>query len=187
MSSHASPRSPQVLADLVPGHRLRDAVMVVGYATAIGVSAQFALPVPFTPVPVTGQTLVVLLGAIALGRSRAAIGGATYAALGLAGLPWFAAGGATLGYVLGFVAAAAVVGELSDRGHARSLVGAAGVMIVGNVIVYAAGALVLAMVLSLDPMAAWKAGVAPFLIGDAIKVALAAMLVPGAWRIASGN
>jgi biotin transport system substrate-specific component len=184
MSSHApSVGAVRVLADLIPGDRVRDAALTIGFALAIGLSAQFAFTLSFTPVPITGQTLVVLLGAIALGRGRAAAGSAAYATLGIVGVPWFAVtGGATLGYVIGFVAAAAVVGWVADRGYARSPITVAGAMVLGNLVIYAFGASVLAWRLSLDLFGALGVGVAPFLVGDAIKILVAVALVPTMWR-----
>lgn len=90
MSSYASSASPsvRVLGDVIPGERVRDVLLTVGYAAAIGVSAQIVIPLQ--PVPITGQTFAVLLGAIVLGLGRAAAGGGLYLAAGLSGLPWFA-------------------------------------------------------------------------------------------------
>lgn len=187
MSSAASPVSPsvRVLGDVLPGERVRDVLLSLGYAAAIGVSAQIAFPLPFTPVPVTGQTFAVLLGAIVLGLGRATAGGALYLGLGLAGVPWFAptGGGQTLGYIVGFVVAAVVLGWIADRGHARSVASVALTMVLGNAIIYLFGATVLGWVLQMDVQGALMAGVVPFLIGDALKIAAATALVPTAWRL----
>ncbi len=184
MSAYAPTYAPRVLGDAIPGERVRDALLTVGYAGAIGVSAQIAIPLPFTPVPVTAQTFVVLLGAIVLGLGRASAGGALYLAAGLAGVPWFAVtGGTTLGYVLGFVVAAVALGWLADRGHARSAGSVALTMVAGNAIIYAFGATFLGVALSLSPTAALSTGVVPFLAGDAVKIAAATALVPVAWRL----
>jgi biotin transport system substrate-specific component len=184
VSGYAPTYAPRVLGDAIPGERVRDALLTVGYAGAIGVSAQIAMPLPFTPFPLTAQTFVVLLGAIVLGFGRASVGGALYLAAGLAGVPWFAvAGGSTLCCVLGFVVAAVALGWIADRGYARSPGSVALTMVVGNVIIYAFGAAFLAIALSLSPVAALSAGVVPFLIGDAIKIAAATALVPVAWRL----
>ncbi len=171
-----------VLADLLPGALARDVLLVGGMAAAIAVGARLAIPLPFTPVPVTAQTFVVLLGAAALGGRRASLGTALYLGLGLAGTPWFAAGGATLGYVVGFVAAAAVVGRLAERGADRGPRGAAGAMLLGTLVVYAFGVPWLALVAGLDLPRALALGVVPFLPGDALKVVLATALLPAAWR-----
>jgi biotin transport system substrate-specific component len=172
-----------VLADLLPGALARDAVLVAGLAAAIAVGARLAVPLPFTPVPVTAQTFVVLLGAAALGTRRAALGTGLYLGLGLAGTPWFAAGGATLGYVVGFVAAAAVVGRLAERGADRGPRGAAVAMVAGTLTVYACGVPWLALVAGLDLPAALALGVLPFLPGDTLKVVVATALLPTAWRL----
>ena len=185
MSSAATPASPsvRVLGDVIPGERVRDVLLTVGYAAAIGVSAQIAIPLQ--PVPITGQTFAVLLGAIVIGLGRAAVGGGLYLSLGLAGVPWFAptGGGASLGYIVGFVAAAAIVGVIADRGYARSPGSVALTMVLGNVVIYAFGVAVLAWVLSLSATQALAAGVVPFLIGDALKIAAATALVPVAWKL----
>ena len=90
-------RHPGVLADLLPGTWVRDAGLITGYAVLVGLSAQVVIRLSFTPVPITGQTFGVLLGAMVLGWRRGLIGMVVYALAGLAGLPWFAggAGGAT--------------------------------------------------------------------------------------------
>lgn len=177
--------APRVLGDAIPGARVRDALLVVGFAAAIGISAQIAFPLPFTPVPVTGQTFAVLLGAIVLGFGRASLGSALYLGLGLAGIPWFtwAGGGASMGYILGFVAAAMVVGLIADRGYARTPTSVALTMVLGNVIIYVFGVIVLAIVASMSATQALMAGVVPFLIGDALKIAAATALVPAAWTL----
>lgn len=180
--------APRVLVDALPGARVRDAALVGGFALAIAASAQLAVPLPFTPVPITGQTLVVLLGAIVLGATRATAGSLLYIAAGVAGVPWFAVtGGATIGYIVGFVAAASVVGFLAQRGAARSPLQVAGAMALGNAVIYAFGATGLMLLFGLSPVAAFTAGVAPFLLGDAVKVAIAVALVPAAWRLVGGE
>jgi biotin transport system substrate-specific component len=173
-----------VLADLLPGERLRDAVLVGAFAIAIALGAQLAFPLPGTPVPVTGQTFVVLLGAAALGPGRAVLGAGLYGLVGLLGMPWFAVtGGASLGYVAGFVVAAWVVGRFARAGALASWRGAATAMVVGNLVIYTLGASVLALVLGVGPRAAVTMGVAPFLLGDLLKVAAATALLPAAQRL----
>lgn len=177
-------RRGAVLADLLPGALARDVALVGGFALAIGLSARLALPLPGTPVPVTAQTLVVLLGAAVLGARRAGLGAAAYLALGLAGTPWFTAtGGATLGYIVGFVAAAAVVGRLAATTGTRSVLGTAGLMVLGNGVIYAFGVSFLALYLGVGAGEALALGAVPFLVGDAVKVAIAAALLPASWRM----
>jgi biotin transport system substrate-specific component len=186
MSSSASSslRRDVVLADLLPGALVRDAALVGGFALAIGLSARLAVALPGTPVPVTAQTLVVLLGAAALGARRAGLGASLYLVLGLAGTPWFTVtGGATLGYIVGFVAAAALVGRLASSVTSRSVMGTTLLMVVGNVIIYAFGASYLAVHLGIGIAQAVTLGVMPFLIGDAVKIAVAAALLPASWRM----
>jgi biotin transport system substrate-specific component len=186
MSSTAvlRPGQRRVLADLLPGARARDVALVVGFAIAIALSARVAVPLPFTPVPVTGQTFAVLLGAAALGAPRAAAGAGLYLGLGLAGAPWFAvSGGSTLGYVVGFVVASALVGSLARSGGDRTPVRAAGLMVVGNLVIYACGVTGLAIALSVGVGEAVSLGAVPFLTGDAVKIVLAAALLPAAWRL----
>jgi biotin transport system substrate-specific component len=174
----------QVLADLLPGSRVRDAVLVTTFAAVIGLSAQLAVPLPFTPVPVTGQTFAVLLGAAALGAGRATLGTSLYLVLGVAGVPWFTGtGGASFGYIVGFVAAALIVGRLARLGNDRTVVRTVALMVVGNLAIYAFGATGLALVLGVGPGEALALGVVPFLIGDAAKLVLATALLPATWQL----
>ena len=135
----ARPRT-LVLADLLPGTLLRDVLLVVGGAAFVGVLAQVSIPLHFTPVPITGQTLGVLLVGTALGWRRAAASMALYAIAGVAGVPWFAGHasgyvGASFGYIVGFFFAATVCGYLAGRGADRSVVRAVPAMLVGEVII----------------------------------------------------
>ena len=183
--------APGVIADVFGRSAVRNAVLVMAGAAFVGVAAQVAVPLPFTPVPLTGQTFAVLLTAAALGMWRGVAAMSLYAVAGVAGVPWFAGastafkGGAlvvSFGYVLGFVAAAALVGWLAQRGATRTAPRTAGLMVLGNAVIYAFGALWLAAALSVPLTNAISLGVTPFLIGDALKVALAAGLFPLAWR-----
>lgn len=178
-----------VLADLVPGGLLRDLALVVGSAAFVGVSAQVAIPLPFTPVPLSLQTFAVLLSAAAIGPARAATGMLLYLGAGMAGVPWFSQqtsgwGFPSFGYVIGFVLAAVLVGVLARRGADRSIPGTAGTMIAGNLVIYAVGVPYLAVAIGVDLPRAIGLGVLPFLAGDLLKIVLAAGLLPAAWRIA---
>ncbi len=183
--------APGVIADVYGRSAVRNAVLVIAGAAFVGVAAQVVVPLPFTPVPLTGQTFAVLLTAAALGMWRGIAAMSLYAVAGVAGVPWFAGastaikGGAlvvSFGYVLGFVAAAALVGWLAQRGATRTAPRTAGLMVLGNAVIYTFGALWLAAALSVPLTNAISLGVTPFLIGDALKVALAAGLFPLAWR-----
>jgi biotin transport system substrate-specific component len=183
--------APGVLADVLPRSAVRNAILVIGGAAFVGLAAQVAVPLPFTPVPVTGQTFAVLLTAAALGTWRGVASMLLYALMGLAGVPWFAGGSSafkegalvvSFGYVVGFIAAAALVGWLAERGNTRTVLRTAGLMVLGNLVIYSIGAVWLAAALDVPLGKAIELGVQPFLLGDALKVALAAGLFPLAWR-----
>jgi biotin transport system substrate-specific component len=182
-------RSPLVLADLLPGAAVRDGLLVAGAAAFIGLLAQISIPLSFTPVPITGQTLGVLLAGTALGWWRAGAALVLYAVAGVAGVPWFAGhssgyASASFGYVVGFVAAAVVCGYLAGRGADRSVLRSLPAMIAAEVVIYAFGLTWLAIDLHLGASATIAAGLTPFLAGDAIKAAIAAGLLPAAWWLA---
>jgi biotin transport system substrate-specific component len=181
----------RVLADLVPGGLVRDALLVGAAAVLTGLAAQVAIPL--WPVPVTFQTFTVLLAGAALGPVRGTASMLLYLGVGAAGVPWFAQqnsgiGFVTFGYVLGFVAAAALVGWLARRGASGSVLGTIGAMVLGNLVIYAVGVPYLAMTaFSGDLGAALLAGAIPFLVGDGLKILLAAGLLPAAWRLAGSR
>ncbi|MDT0439032.1 MULTISPECIES: biotin transporter BioY [Streptomyces] len=189
MSTATAPTSTgQVLADLLPASRVRDAALVVGGAVLTGVAAQIAVPVPGSPVPVTGQTFAALLVGTSLGAGRGFLALALYAVAGVAGVPWFAEGGSgagavSFGYVLGLLLASAAVGALARRGADRSVLRTAGTMLLGEAIIYAVGVPYLAYAAGMSFSAAVAAGLTPFLIGDAVKAALAMGLLPTAWKL----
>ncbi|MFF2525585.1 biotin transporter BioY [Streptomyces liangshanensis] len=187
----AAPRTGVVLADLLPAHRARarDLALVVGGAVLTGVAAQLSVPVPGSPVPVTGQTFAALLIGVSLGAGRGFLSLALYALLGMAGVPWFSEGASgagfpTLGYVLGMLVAATVVGALARRGGDRSVVRTAGTMVLGSAIIYAVGVPYLAVSAGISLSAAVSVGLVPFLLGDALKAALAMGALPAAWKLA---
>ena len=185
----SAPAQPLVLADLWSRTRTADVVTVMSAAALTALSAQIAVPVPGSPVPMTGQTLAVLLTAAALGPARGALGQLVYLMAALVGLPVLAQGeggaaavlGATGGYLLGFVVAAAVVGALARGGWSRTPVRVFASYAVGSVVIYAFGATVLALVTGHDMAWAVQKGVLPFVTGDALKALLAAGLLPLAW------
>lgn len=190
-SSAAAPVDRSVvLADVLPGGRVRDVALVFGGAAFVGLAAQLSFPLPSTPVLVTGQTFAVLLVGATLGWQRALPSMLLYLVVGAAGVPWFADGASgattpTFGYVVGFVAAAAAVGRLAaaGRGRTRSAVGTVGLMLLGNLLIYLVGVPWLAIALEVSLAEAVALGLTPFLLGDALKVALAAGLLPAAWRL----
>ncbi|MEH0423386.1 biotin transporter BioY [Streptomyces sp. B21-083] len=188
MATAVAPARPgQVLADLLPASRVRDAALVLGGAALTGIAAQIAVPVPGSPVPVTGQTFAALLVGTALGAGRGLAALVVYALAGLAGVPWFAEGGSgtsvSFGYVLGMLLASAAVGALARRGADRSMPRMAGAMLLGEAIIYAIGVPYLALAADMSMSAAIAAGLTPFLIGDALKAALAMGILPTAWKL----
>ncbi|HEX5569569.1 MAG TPA: biotin transporter BioY [Streptomyces sp.] len=186
-------RPGAVLADLLPAStaaraRLRDVALVLGGAALTGVAAQLAVPVPGSPVPVTGQTFAALLIGAGLGARRAFASLGLYAAAGVAGMPWFAEGASgaampSFGYILGMLLAATVVGALARRGGDRGALRTAGTMAVGTLIIYGVGVPYLALAANLSFGQAVAAGLVPFLIGDALKAALAMGALPAAWKL----
>lgn len=168
---------------------LRDLSLITLGALFVAALAQVRIQLPFTPVPLTGQTFAVLLAGAALGSKRGAASLALYTLMGALGLPFFAGGasglaymsGPTLGYLAGFVAAAYVVGLLAERGLERSVRTSFVPFLAGTLVIYAFGAGWLAVLFGIEQ--ALRLGVLPFLIGDAIKMALAALALPSAWRL----
>ncbi|GGV77274.1 biotin synthase [Streptomyces gelaticus] len=187
----APARTGAVLADLLPAARHRyavDTALVLGGAALTGIAAQIAVPVPGSPVPVTGQTFAALLVGTALGARRGFLSLAVYALAGMAGMPWFSEGTSgmgfpSFGYVLGMLLAASVVGALARRGGDRSVLRTAGTMVLGSAIIYAVGVPYLALATGMSASAAIAAGLVPFLLGDALKAALAMGALPAAWKL----
>jgi len=170
---------------------LTSAIQVVSGSILVALLAQIRIPLPFTPVPITGQTLGVLLVAAALGRLRGSLSLILYILGGAAGLPFFAGStsglayllGPTGGYLLGFVLAGYVVGALAERGWDQSMPKVAIMFLAGEIIILGLGALYLARFVG--PERALVAGVLPFIPGDLLKAALAALLLPFAWKMTS--
>src|ERR1700712_1064549 len=187
MSLPLHQRRPLVLADLLPGARVRDVLLVLGGAALTGLLAQIAIPVAGSPVPVTGQTFAALTVGAALGWERGLASLGLYMLAGMAGMPWYAAGGSgfhfpSFGYVIGFVFAAGIVGALASRGGDRSPLKTIGTMLVGNAIVYLFGLAYLMFDLNIGLGTAWDIGMKNYLLGDGLKIALAAGLLPIVWR-----
>jgi biotin transport system substrate-specific component len=181
-------RPTGVLADVWGRSAIRDVVLVLGAASAVGLAAQIAIPVPGSPVPITGQTFAVVLAGAALGASRGAAAMLVYAIAGALGVPWFAGGSsgwpaATGGYLVGFVLAAALAGQLAALGADRRPIHTVWLMAAGNALIYLIGVPWLAFATGMGLAAAVGAGLIPYLIGDVLKTALAAALLPGLWSL----
>ncbi|AKI01445.1 hypothetical protein IMCC20628_02750 [Hoeflea sp. IMCC20628] len=157
---------------------------------SIAIAIAGKITVPFWPVPVTMQTLVIFVIAAAFGRKLALATLAAYLIEGAAGLPVFTNGGGlayfagpTTGYLAGFVIAAGLTGWAADRGYDRNAFKLFAVNLTGTAIILLLGAAWIAMVFGPDKALAW--GVGPFIATDVIKAALAAAVVPAGWQIAN--
>lgn len=162
--------------------------LVVGASLVTALAAQVAIPVPWSPVPITGQTFAVTLSGAVLGARRGFLAQALYLAEGAVGLPVFAAGGAgaavfagpTAGYLAAFPLAAALTGTLAQRGWDRRFLTMLPAMLIGSIPVFALGLAQLARFVPADRLLA--AGLLPFIPGDLVKATLAALAFPAAWR-----
>ena len=180
--------SPRTLGDVVPGGLVRNVALVVGGTLFVALSALVQIPLPFTPIPLSLQTFAVLLTGAALGSRRGAASMALYLLAGLAGVPWFAQhhsgwAFASFGYVVGFVAAGWLAGRLAEAGADRQVLKTVGLMVLGNVVIYAFGVAGLMAYTGMGVGTALAKGVAPFLVGDLIKIVVAAALLPAAWKL----
>jgi biotin transport system substrate-specific component len=182
---------PSLIDTVVPRSIASDIALILGGAVLTAVAAQIAIPM--WPVPITGQTFAVLLVGAVLGASRGALSMITYFSLGAAGLPVFTGAvagitfGTTFGYLVGFIAAAAVVGWFSQLNWHKRTSGVIASFAIGNAVIYLFGLPWLAFALSnlslaSDISAVLMAGLLPFLVGDVIKMALAAAALPLAWK-----
>ncbi|PWR22062.1 biotin transporter BioY [Zavarzinia compransoris] len=185
----SQPLSPTLIAG--EGSLIRKALIVVAGSLALWASAK--VQVPFLPVPITMQTLVVLGFAMAAGRNLALATVGLYLLEGALGLPVFAGTpekgiglaymmGPTGGYLLGMVLAAGILGSLGERGWDRRALTTAAAMVLGNLAIYACGLAWLGTYLGYGE-ALVQAGLLPFVPGDLFKIALAAVMLPGAWKL----
>lgn len=174
-------------ASLGTSSLVKKALIVLGGSALIAVGAQVS--VPMLPVPMTLQTLAVLMVGLTAGSRLGAAAVIAYLLEGAMGLPVFAGGaaglpvlfGPTAGFLFGFVAMAFVAGFVAERGLARGVIGTAMAGLVASVVLYVPGVLWLDIVTPLDLNGAIAAGMTPFLLGDAVKIAIAALGVTGAW------
>jgi biotin transport system substrate-specific component len=169
------------------GTRVRHIALIAAGALIVSLSAQIYIPTQ--PVPFTGQTFGVLVVGGALGFRRGALALLLYLVIGAIGLPVFAEGrngvsvlqGASGGYLIGFVVAAAVVGRLAELGWDRKLGGSLAAMLIGSVIIYAIGVPWLKVALDVSWAEAVALGLTPFLLWDAAKLVVAGAIFPAAW------
>jgi biotin transport system substrate-specific component len=190
MSSLAAPVTRVTLADLVvPRTWVTNTLLVIGGAVFTGLLAQVA--VPLWPVPITGQTLAVMLVASTLGLVRGTLSMLVYAVLGVVGVPWFSgwSGGPSIlhgptgGYIVGFNVAAAIVGWSAERGGDRRILRAVATFLVATISVFAVGLPWLAFALGTDLQQTLEFGLYPFIVGGLVKALLAALIIPAAWWV----
>jgi biotin transporter BioY len=187
-----SPTSSVALADaLFPAGNFsrrvaRDVALVVGFTLLTALFARISIPLGFTPVPITGQTLAALLTGAALGGKRGAAAMTLYLIAG-SWLPFYAEGGsgyvwglASGGYIIGFIPAAFVVGFLAERGWDRQ-VWIILTMLLGNIIIYIPGLIRLSFFVPEGKVL--ELGLYPFILGDLIKIYIASLALPSAWAL----
>jgi len=187
MSSYT--HSLTVYGLIKPSSRILEVPVLLAFNLLLVACAYLTIPLPFSPVPITGQTFGVLLIAMILGRTRGAGVVAAYLAEGAAGLPVFAGGkagvavllGPTGGYLLGFLAAAYLIGALAEKGWDRSLVRSVAAMTLGTAVIFACGLAQLSLFVPVTMLV--TAGLFPFLPGAAIKIAVASVLLPATWLV----
>jgi biotin transporter BioY len=165
---------------------IKDVTFVLCFALLTGILAKVKIEIG--PVPITMQTLAVLLSGVFLGSKKGALSQITYLFIGLAGIPWFARGGGmayifspTFGYILGFILAAFLVGWFFEKGWGENLKTSILAMIFGNLILYLPGLLWLAKFFGFNKVLA--IGFYPFLIGDLLKIFLASLIFSVWWKI----
>jgi biotin transport system substrate-specific component len=175
-----------------PGQRtyafVYDCFIVICGSLLVALSAHIRFYLPFSPVPVTAQTFVVLVLGILLGSQKGALALTLYLAEGIAGLPVFAGGfgasalaGPTGGYLVGFIPAAYIVGRLAEMGWDRHVITTAAAMIIGDAVLLTFGFVWLAILIGIKT--ALISGFLVFIPGDVVKVALAAVSLPAAWKL----
>ena len=187
MSTHAA--APTLVPRLGV---LADAVLVLAGTGLVAGAAQVSIALPFTPVPITGQTFAVVLVGASLGTVRGIASLFAYLWLGVAGAPiysghahgWSVITSASGGYIVGFVLAAGLTGLLAERRWDRRLSSSISSMLTGNVVIYLVGLPWLAVVAGTNLEQTLEDGLYPFVAGDVCKLYLAAALLPGAWRLA---
>lgn len=179
-------------AALAPLDGVRSVALIIAFSLLTALSAQVVIPLPWTPVPITGQTFAVLLTGALLGSRPGALAMIAYLIEGASGLPFFRSGqgglhyllfSPTAGYLFAYPLAAYLVGWLAERGWDRKYLKAAAAMWLGSCVILLSGWSWLALFYAPTALDAWRAGVAPFLVGDVVKIALSAAVLPTGWAI----
>jgi len=168
---------------------LYDAALIIGGSLLVALCARVRILLPFSPVPVTGQTFAVLIIGTLFGAGRGSLSVLLYIMMGAAGLRVFALGGGfavlfgpTGGYLVGFVAAAYIMGLLAERGWDRRIGTTLLAMVFGNMAIYAFGLLWLCCLMGVNTTVL-TVGLYPFIVGDLLKISLAAVLLPSGWKL----
>jgi biotin transport system substrate-specific component len=190
LASTPLPR-PLVLADLVPAVRARNVALVTAGVLFMALLAQVSVPVPGSPVPITGQTLGVVLTAAALGPVRGTLVQVFYILAGAVGLPFYSEAthgvevvlGATGGYLIGFIPAAYLIGLAARRGRDRNFLTALPLFLAGQAVIFAVGVPWLALTADMTAGQALDAGFYPFIVGGIVKAVIAAAVLGGAWAV----
>lgn len=175
---------------VLPGTALRHVILVIAGSLIIAASAKVALPIPFSPVPMTLQPLAVLMVGAALGSVRGFAAALLYLFEGIAGLPFFAAGvgpaaliGPTGGYLMAFPFVAGLAGFFAEHGWMRPIPAAIASLTFALSILYVSGWGWLVTGMRMNPEIAFAAGVLPFLLADLVKVVIAALVLPSVHRL----
>jgi biotin transporter BioY len=166
-----------------------DVGVIIFGSLFVAVSSQFALYLPFSPVPITGQTFAVLFVGAVLGSRRGGLALVLYILEGMAGLPAFAGGtggmlvlfGPTAGYLIGFIPAAFLVGYLSEKGLDRKWITMLFSLFLGLIMIYLFGVIRLIPFVGIEKV--FFLGVAPFIVGDILKIVLVMILIPSGWKL----
>ena len=166
-----------------------DVVFIILGSVFVALSSQLAFYLPFSPIPITGQTFAVLFIGAVLGSRRGGLSLALYVLEGLIGLPVFAGGtggmaiifGPTAGYLVGFIPAAILVGYLSEKGFSRNRISMFFTLLLGLTVIYLFGVFRLLSFVEYEDV--FILGITPFLVGDAIKTVMATILIPSGWKL----
>ena len=168
----------------------KNVILVLSFSILTAISSK--LKIEIGPIPITMQTLVVLLSGALLGKKRGTASQITYLFLGLIGLPWFSRGGGiayvlspTFGYILGFILAAYLVGALFEKGWGKNIISAFFVMLIGNYLIYIPGLLWLGNFI--EPSRILIIGLYPFIFGDLLKIFLGGIILSFSWKTISKN
>jgi biotin transport system substrate-specific component len=190
MNPNSAAVTHPVLADALPGARVRDLLLILAGALLTAACAQISIKIPGSPVPLTGQTFAVVLVGAGLGARRGGLSMLLYVALGLI-VPVYAGGaqgtgilfGSSGGYLFGFILAAWAMGAIAEHGGDRRVLSAGLAFAIGQLLIFGVGVPWLKVSSSQSWGWAIHEGFTVFILGGVIKAALAGVLMPSAWRL----